>query len=324
MRALGLDDASRGRESLDAIAAVFGVSRETVRRARGQLAHSIRLYTEPTIGGPPLFTALLPNEAPTNSPATARALRRVLTMTGPLRWDELLSAWARAGGKPPFSPLPTDSESTKTWADRMGGFVITQSTTRAPIQIDVLRPEPLDQVSAYLYELLREHSGGVDRAVLIESAKRASLKPTTIATALSSHPAVKRIGRSTWTLRGRPSQHETTSHSTLSTRSEPRGRPTTFSWNIDGSLTIEFSVPRGPSPVVAIPRAIADLLEERAFRLHGSERPAQVTVRGARLWGFGPLVSERGLSAGARAILTLNLVAGTARFEAAGERGTPR
>jgi hypothetical protein len=206
----------------------------------------------------------------------------------------------------------------------MGGFVIRQSTSRAPIEIDVLRPEALDQVSTYLYESLREQHGGVDRGVLLESAKKANLMPTTIATALSSHPAVKRIGRSTWTLRGRSSQRENPSRSPVSPKGKSRTRPTTFSWNIDGSLTIEFSVPRGPSPVVAVPRAVADFLEKREFRLDGSEKPAQVTIRGARLWGFGPLVSEHRLPSGARAILTLNLVAGNARFEAAIERGTYR
>src|ERR1700754_3442529 len=107
LRAVGLDAAGEDRASLDDIDAGLGVSRETVRRARNELLQAM----QPTGGttGNALYVLLSlssPSEpsAASSATATARALRRLLTMTGPLPWDETLTAWARAGGKPPYSP----------------------------------------------------------------------------------------------------------------------------------------------------------------------------------------------------------------------------
>jgi hypothetical protein len=49
----------------------------------------------------------------------------------------------------------------------------------------------------------------------------------------------------------------------------------------------------------------------------------RVTVGNARLWGFGPLVSELGLSGGQRAQLLINLLAGTASLNPV-DRGETR
>src|SRR5437660_762874 len=84
------------------------------------------------------------------SATTARALRRLLTMTGALRWDEVLSAWARAGGKPPYSPLPADVATMKAWSQEAGGFKVSPiGRSGGPASIDVVASEELDHVSQF-------------------------------------------------------------------------------------------------------------------------------------------------------------------------------
>ena len=314
LRAAGLDFIEGRRASLDVIAADVGVSRETVRRARNELLSALtpRSGTDTKA----IYSSLslpTPSAPSANSPATARALRRLLTMTGALRWDEVLSAWARAGGKPPYSPLPADVATMRAWSQKAGGFNVSGfDTTGGPAIIDVVESEELDHVSQFLLEMLRGQSGGVDRNVLLELAEQAGLKATTIATALSGHPAVMRVGRGMWALRGIRASEAIESTRATDLRRIARVRPTTFSWGTDGSLRIEFSIPRGPSPVIAVPKAIADIVEGREFVVELAEKPTRISVRNARLWGFGSLVSELGLSAGARATVALNLIAATA------------
>lgn len=321
LRAAGLDN--RERASLDSIAADSGVSRETVRRARNELLTALDVRAQ-ELNSAPLHPRLAPSgPAPDGSPATARALRRLLTMTGPLAWDEILSAWARAGGKPPYTPLPKDIRSMRRWIESIDGLVVSpeEGMKNGPVTIDVARPEELDQVGQFLYDALRGHPGGVDRADLIAMAEGASLKPTTIATALSQHPAAIRLGRGTWALRGRNNPVRRGSDALLTRRKARRPRPTTFSWGSDGSLEIEFSVPRGPSPVVAVPKAVAQFVEGREFTVEDVDRPARISIGNARLWGFGPLVSELGLSSGQRARISLRLIASTAMFQDAEPKG---
>lgn len=314
LRAAGLDYADGERASLDAIAADLGVSRETVRRARNQLLHAI----EPPAGttSETVYSSLslhAPSEPSADSPATARALRRLLTMTGPLRWDEVLSAWARAGGKPPYSPLPANVASMRTWASEAGGFTVsTAGTGPRPATIGAVLPEELDQVSQFLLDALREQPGGVDRSELLELAEAAGLKPTTIATALSIHPAVTRVGRGRWALRGQRQEAASEPARVAEPRRIGRSRPTTFAWAADGALLIEFSIPRGPSPVVAVPKAVSDIIEGREFRVKEAKKPTRVAARNARLWGFGPALSELRMVTGARATIALDLLAGTA------------
>lgn len=324
LRAAGLDAPDGERATLDAIAADLGVSRETVRRARNKLLEAI---------GPPqgvpsdaLFSALelsAPSLPSAESPSTARALRRLLTMTGPLAWDEVLSAWARARGKPPYVPLPADVASMQSWVTRAGGLRVSASGD-GPVTVSVAAPEDLDQVSTFLYESLKDQPGGVDRGELLQQAEQSGLKTTTVATTLSIHPAVTRVGRGMWSLRGRQRVVTDEPARISAQRRLERVRPTTFSWAADGALLIEFSVPKGPSPVVAIPRAVSEIVEGREFAIEGADGATRLTVRNARVWGFGPVLSELDLASGSRANLALNVLEGIAAVSAAEGKRTPQ
>ena len=312
LRAAGLGGDCHS-ETLDAIAADAGKSRETVRRARNDLyvalAAGARLKDLPIAArySLPVSTALDGAE----TPAIGRALRRLLTMTGPLPWDEVLAAWARARGRSPYTPLPTDTTRLRDWAEESGGLVLGEASV-GPVTIAVKVPEELDQVSQFLFDTLRGRPSGLDRSLLLELAASADLKPTTIATTLSQHPAVIRLGRGIWALRGSQGAHPAAESAVPRSQKPARARPTSFGWAGDGSLRIEFSLPRGPSPVIAVPVAVADLVEGRDFNVQDSAKTARISVRNARLWGFGALVSELGLVAGTRATVALNLITGTA------------
>lgn len=322
-RALGLDTRERPRASLDAIAADFGVSRETARRARNELLRAM----QPPAGAKSdvVYSALslpVPTEPAADSPATARALRRLLTMTGPLPWDVVLSAWARAGGKFPYSPLPADIASMRAWANDAGGFNVSgDHAGGGSMTIGTVLPEELDHVSQFLFDALREQPSGVDRQMLLELAEGAGLKATTIATTLSMHPAITRVGRGRWALLMRERCASTELPRRTERKRAERVRPTAFTWDTDGALLIEFSVPRGPSPVVAVPKAVSPLVEGREFGLDG-EKPMRLAVRKGRLWGFGPRLSELSLPRGARVTIALNLLDGTASIRPVGTKGT--
>lgn len=325
LRAAGLDSAEGERASLDAIAAEFGVSRETVRRARNELLHAM----EPPAGeiGAGVHATLSlpePSGALWQSLATARALRRLLTMTGPLAWDEVLNAWARAGGKSPYLPLPSDIAALRAWANTVGGLTESAGDGVGPPSVRAVLPEPLDHVSHFLLGALRDHPGGVDRHVLLELAEQAGLKATTIATTLSTHPAIIRVGRGVWALRGRRPRAETDPARVVEPQRGQRGRPTSFTWNSDGSLVIEFSVPRGPSPVVAVPRAVSEIVEGREFIVETIGKRLRIATRKAKLWGFGPVLSELGLRGGARVMITLDLLAGIGTIAPVEAKGTAR
>lgn len=310
LRALRLDGDS---ESLDAIAAEFGVSRETVRRARNELLH--RMGGDNEVG--PEIAAILAS-AP-NPPVQigmgqkeGRSLRRLLTMTGPLSFDETLSAWARAAGKPPYGPLPTNLTAFQAWSDAEGGLVILEGS---PIMLAVDAPEPLDHVSRFLLQALGDKPNGVDRLDLLDASETAGLKSTTIATALSSHPAIVRLGRGRWGLRGHTGavgpEHA------VKLRPVRRPRPTSFSWTPDGALRIEFTVPQGPSPVVAVPKAVVDIVEGREFHSAQLGAAGRIIIKNARMWGFGPELNSAELKSGDRVSLALNLITGTAALAAA-------
>lgn len=326
LRAAGLDP-EEGRASLDSIAAELGVARETVRRARNELLLAIE--PPPGITNEALYSSLslpAPSQPSADSPATSRALRRLLTMTGPLPWDEVLGAWARAGGRPPYSPLPADIATMRIWAAEAGGFNVSAAASDAGwATIGVALPEQLDQVSQFLLDALRKQPAGIDRSKLFELAVEAGLKPTTVATTLSTHPAVTRVRRGIWALRGQ--QQEEAANERVRVAEPGRGgraRPTTFAWGDDGSLLIEFSIPRGPSPVVAVPKAVSEIIEGREFRVEQEEKQTRVMVRNARLWGFGPLLSELRIPRGARVAIALDLLAGTATITPTERKGTSR
>lgn len=322
LRATGLDAPDGERATLDAIAADLGVSRETVRRARNKLLQAIG--SPQGVPSEALFSALslsAPSLPSTESSSTARALRRLLTMTGPMAWDEVLSAWARARGKPPYVPLPADVASMQSWVTKAGGFRVSASGI-GPAAVSVAAPEDLDQVSTFLYESLKDRPGGVDRGELLQQAEESGLKATTVATTLSIHPAVTRVGRGMWALRGRQRVVTDEPPRMRTQRRSERLRPTTFSWAADGVLLIEFSVPRGPSPVLAIPKAVSEIVERREFAIEGVDKAARLTVRNARVWGFSPVLSELDLTSGSRATLALNLLEGIAAVSAAGGKRT--
>lgn len=190
------------------------------------------------------------------------------------------------------------------------------------VSIAAVLPEELDQVGHFLLSALRNQSGGVDRVELLDLAEGAGLKPTTIATALSVHPAVTRVGRGMWALRGRRQETGNAPAHIAEPRRTGRARPTTFTWDVDGSLLIEFSIPRGPSPVVAVPKAVSEIIEGREFLVETGEKPRHVTVRNARLWGFGPLLSELRMTGGTRATIALNLLTSKATITPAERKGT--
>jgi hypothetical protein len=309
LRALQLQP-DGAKESLDAIAADRGCSRETVRRARNELAALVRTSTNRLSGGANTASDSEVQRSTPNSPAVALALRRLLTMTGPMPWDEVLNAWARAGGKPPYLPLPSNALSIRDWLVTVVGLHLSGDPTRPAMS--VTSPETLDRVGQFLFDAMKSRPEGVNRSELLLEAERAGLKPTTIATALSSHPAVTRLGRGTWSLRGVHPNIDVRESFARGSRNTARARPTSFSWGKSGTLDIEFTIPRGPSPVLAVPKAIMEFIEGREFEIAVSAKPARVSVRNARLWGFGPLVSQLGLSGGSRAVLALNLISGTA------------
>jgi hypothetical protein len=325
LRAAGLDAAEGVRESLDAISTDYRVSRETVRRARNELLHAVQPLIGSTSDAVYRSLSLQPPAEPSaDSPGTARALRRVLSMTGPLPWDEVLNAWARAGGRPPYSPLPTDVATMRAWAADAGGFAVTDVDGRGgQVTIDVDQPEQLDQVGQFLLESMRGRPGGVERGVLLDLAKGAGLKPATIATTLSTHPAVMRVGRGLWALRGHD-EGSSSVGSVAGPRRTERVRPTSFAWGEDGSLRIELSVPHGPSPVVAVPRAVSQLVEGRDFVAEAGGKPIRIAVRNARLWGFGPAISGMDLPSGARITIALDLLSSTATITSAVGSGEHR
>lgn len=316
MRAAGLQATGKRKESLDAIAQDYGVSRESVRRARIELVKAVEVASAVRSGL--TYERSMSLTQPSSDPgkATARALRRLLTMTGPLPWDEVLNAWARAQGRHPYLPLPTDTAQVGQWLLSAEGLVVNRSNAyEGALTVGVKSPEKLDRVSAFLLECLQGRSRGVQRTDLFDAAERVSLKSTTIATALSHHPAVVRLDSGMWALRGLKADGILTPTPEPKPKNRRRPRPTRFHWAATGALVLEFSVPHGPSPVVAVPRAIADLVEGRSFTLEGGSKTGQVTVRQARLWGFAPLVGELGITHGQRVELSLDLLDGVANLE---------
>lgn len=309
LRALQLQPGG-AKESLDAIAADHGCSRETVRRSRNELAALLNTSTNRLDEGVNRALSAEAQRSTLSSPAVALALRRLLTMTGPMPWDEVLNAWARAGGRAPYLPLPSNALSLRDWLAPEVGLHLSGEPTR-PVT-SVTSPETLDRVGQFLFDAMRSRTRGINRSDLLLEAERAGLRSTTIATTLSSHPAVIRLGRGTWGLRGVRPHPGVDEALTERPRSIGRTRPTSFSWGKDGTLDIEFTVPSGPSPVLAVPKAITEFVEGREFEIVVSAKPARVSVRNARLWGFGPLVSQLGLFGGSRALLALNLISGTA------------
>lgn len=291
------------RESLEAIAERYGVSRETVRRARLALVRALDSNAAPA-GAPsgPTPAPGLPDET------VGRALRRLLTLTGPLAWDEILTAWSRARGREPYTPLP--STATPELLQRLGEISIVEAGRQGeqPIMAAAGR-EPLDRVGAFLHATLGTRSAGLDRTEIVASAAKHGLRASTISTALSQHPALVRLSRGTWGIRGsRVTAPSADAPLPARRKRTPRRRrPTSFRWDPDGQLVIEFDVPTGPSPVIAIPRAVGEFLEGKAFVTDAQDRSGTIVVAGLRAWGFGRELRDLDLSPGSRAELHFDL-----------------
>lgn len=77
-------------------------------------------------------------------------------------------------------------------------------------------------------------------------------------------------------------------------------------------------MPAGPSPVIAIPSALAPMLSDRQLTLSTADGSGHgvLTIRDARAWGFGPAVRHLSAEPGQRMTLTCDLVEGTATVSA--------
>lgn len=265
--------------------------------------------------GPPPWAGLAAAQAAV-SPG-GRAIRRLVTMTGPLTWADLLAGWSRAAGKPPYEPLPLRTDVLDAWAAHVPGLHL--DAPGGPLGA-VGPAVPLDRTSQFLLTTLGQAPAGLSRPELLDAGESAGLRRSGLAAALSYHPALTSTKRGHWALRtgahALPTRAAVNESELAAVRAAParhrRPKPTTFTWSADGELVLEFSVPSGPSPVVAVPRAVAAVLDGARLRVRAPDgtAPAEMVVRDARAWGFGPAVSHLGLRPGDRAVLTCDLVAG--------------
>lgn len=262
-----------------------------------------------------------------------RAVRRLVTMTGPLPWADLLTAWASGGGRPPHRPLPTNVDVLTAWLAPVPGLSIRASDALGgqPVVEAVDPPVDLDRTSDFLLRAIGQRPGGLGRAELLEAATRDGLRPANVAAALTYHPAVRKVGRGQWALRTSPDHGRDLAalvgeQPPVVAPRRARYRPVTFTWAPDGQLLLEFSAPSGPSPVLAVPSAVAPMLEGRELPL--SSPPREVTgtlvIRGARAWGFGPLMRDLGTTPGQRLQLSCDLVVRTATLITAPPRKDTR
>lgn len=251
-----------------------------------------------------------------SAPAAHRALARLLTMTGPLAWPDLLAAWSRAAAKPPHTPLPTWVDVLTDWVQLVPGVHVREDPVGTPAGADVSEPAELDRTSTFLLRTLSAEPAGMERAELLARAEQDGLRPSGLVAALSHHPALVSATRGRWALR--PSSWATQEPQRAS-RASPapkrrRPRPTTFTWSTTGELVLEFSVPAGPSPVIAVPSAVTSMLAQQRLVLSTPDglQHGTLSVREARAWGFGSALRHLGAEAGQRAKLTCDLVAGAA------------
>lgn len=255
----------------------------------------------------------LPAELQTESPA-GRAMRRLLSSTGPLPWPDLLAAWARGRGRPPHGQIPADITVLSDWLDFPGIRIRSSATLGGQPVVEADAPMvELDKVGGFLRATLSPRADGLPRTELLEAAKEAGLQASSVAAALSYHPAVVQTQRGWWALRRSPDAPAVDTRLPLrGDKRRPRPRPTTYRWTPDGALVLQFSVPSGPSPVIAVPSAVAAILEGREFRvaLDGEATSATTTVRGARAWGFGPALAQFGPAPGDRFDLAFDLLSG--------------
>lgn len=305
---------------LDIASAIGGATAEQTRAAADELvAQSVARWL--VVPGHTSVWLTLASGPAAGSPS-GRAVRRLLTMTGPLPWVDLLAAWSRGQGRPPYVPLPTEVAVLTAWLAQMPGLRIRPSKELdgQPV-VEAVPPDvDLDRTSALLQLALGPRPAGLSRAELLEAATNAGLRSSSVAAALTYHPAVTNVSRGRWALRTSPEQPRFAASAdepqapAVRRAARARSRPTTYTWSATGELLLQFSAPSGPSPVFAVPSAVASILEGRELPLAVPGKPAAgtLTVRNARAWGFGPLLATFARAPGDRFDLACDLLVGTA------------
>ncbi|CAL8973741.1 hypothetical protein CELL_01608 [Cellulomonas sp. T2.31MG-18] len=248
-----------------------------------------------------------------------RELRRLVTMTGPLPWADLLAAWGRAKGRAPYGSLPADVTVVEAWVDALPGVQIRASEVLGGPQVVEAtgRPVELGKVDQFLLESLSEVPAGLARQDLLALAERAGLAASSASTVLTYHPALINPGRGLWALRPSPerSRHFRRPVAVSPTQRRAPRRPTTYSWTAAGELVLQISMPATPSPVVSIPAPIAEVVEGRELAITAPSVAGVMIVRGAKAWGFAAALSAIGARPGDRVDLICDLVMGTVTFQ---------
>lgn len=265
----------------------------------------------------------LTHEATADSPA-GRAARRLVTMSGPLPWSDFLAAWQRGAGRAPHGPLPADVTVLHSWLEWVPGVRVRRSPDLdwMPV-VEACEPTvEMDRVGQFLLETLAGAPQGMSRGELLAAAEPAGLRASSVAAALSYHPAVVNIRWGAWALRRSPERPAPVGVTRPAPQRRLRPRPTTYSWAPTGDLVLQFSAPASPSPVFAVPAALAGVVEGRDLSLSSPGEPATstLTFRNARVWGFALVLSSFDPIPGDRFDLTCDLVGGAATLSPAASR----
>jgi hypothetical protein len=287
-----------------------------------------------------------------------RALCRVLSITGPLPWADLLVAWGRGARHPTFPPLPPDVSVLEAWLATLPELTVRRAPLPdgggdAFVEVVALTDGAHvshDRTTTVLADVLSPHPRGLSRAQVLDVAAERGLKRSTTAAALTYHPAVVHAGRDLWSLlrsplpelRGELEKRPSASNAPcvafeslelpLERPAGParRSRPVTYTWSPAGALVLAGQVPFQPSPVMYVPGPVRGYLEGRELRLHvaGSGPPpgratgATVRVNGRNLWGFASALSDAGLRPGDPFELHCDLLASTATLTPSPARGS--
>lgn len=262
---------------------------------------------------------------------SVQALRRLLTLTGPLRRPDLLAAWGRAKGRTPYGALPLEVRILDDWIDGLEGLNLRRSREMSADAVIESCGEDvsLSPMSRFLLVELGAAQGGMTREELLDAGLRSGIPSSTLSAALTYHPAVRHVARGYWQLRAAPDIRreaeeaaEPDGRSTATTNQPTRVprvkrlRPTDYTWSPAGELVLRATVPSGPSPVIAVPTAVASVLEGRQFIVRSQAGTATVKIRNARAWGFGPLLVPLQLLAGNTFELSFDVVNAAATLTA--------
>lgn len=237
---------------------------------------------------------------------TPRALLRLLSISGPLPWVDLLAAWSRGQGRGSFPSLPSEVDVLRAWVDAFADLRIrdarilssgVETTTQVIEAVDAGSVRQ-DKTTLALQELLHDRPEGMSRSEILERVPEFGLKPATIATALTYHPALTHAGRDLWILLRSPVREPapdplpatglptTTLKSARAMKARSgalpappprlrrdRSQPVTYTWSPSGALVLRGQVPFSPSPVLYVPTAVRSLLEGRTLQVHVATAP---------------------------------------------------